>query len=355
MSSLPPGLAVGDDVPEECVHFLRMRQRQQQDEGRPYALTTGLNLSRDKLAGHHRCPGSSTYHASCRDHSRHRMHCVSRHRWPQAGQTPPVSKVFQAWPQVHIQRSSRPGCQAQRGQRMRDRPAVRSSRFRTSRRAAAPGPRRSNRSVLMAGHSEFGTRHDRGWRMAAVPDSPRKKLGFSQSARDHRSAHSRTHYVRDREAECSLPCSRRRCHTAHHDGTPRRPFHCSAAALPDEGAPTVVTEPDCAPDSGREIAAARSRTPTDVGAIGDRVLSPAQLFDQQLERALDDLRRITARNRVTEQILGLAQVRSCLGARREPELVTFGGKGSDDGAPCRSRRRRRHGRVGHGGNHRRAR
>jgi len=81
------------------------------------------------------------------------MHCVSRHRWPQAGQTPPVAKVFQACPQVHIHRSSRPGSHAQRGQRMRDRPAVRSSRLCTSPRSAAPGPRRSNKSVVMAGQS----------------------------------------------------------------------------------------------------------------------------------------------------------------------------------------------------------
>jgi len=46
------------------------------------------------------------------------MHAVSSHWSPQLGQRPAVSKVFQAWLQVHHQRLDGRGRQAHRGQRI---------------------------------------------------------------------------------------------------------------------------------------------------------------------------------------------------------------------------------------------
>jgi hypothetical protein len=59
------------------------------------------------------------YHAECADQRPHYKHWVSLHCLRQLGQTPPVSKVFQAWPQVHDHTCRLRGTQPHRGQRMR--------------------------------------------------------------------------------------------------------------------------------------------------------------------------------------------------------------------------------------------
>jgi hypothetical protein len=60
-----------------------------------------------------------SYQSECGDHTWHRKHWVSVHWRRHAGQTPPVSKVFQLYPQEQPQRSDCAGVQPQRGQRMR--------------------------------------------------------------------------------------------------------------------------------------------------------------------------------------------------------------------------------------------
>jgi hypothetical protein len=61
----------------------------------------------------------SAYQSECSDQSPHLRHWVEVQRWRQAGQTPPVSNVFQRWPQVQDHMSSLRGDQSQSGQRMR--------------------------------------------------------------------------------------------------------------------------------------------------------------------------------------------------------------------------------------------
>ena len=58
------------------------------------------------------------YQSECGDQRAHERHCVEVHWWRHAGHTPPVSKAFQSWPQVHDQRSSLRGDQPQSGHRM---------------------------------------------------------------------------------------------------------------------------------------------------------------------------------------------------------------------------------------------
>jgi len=59
-----------------------------------------------------------SYQSECGDHCPQERHWVSFHWRRHPGQTPPVSKVFQLWPQVHSQRSSRRGVQPHFGQRI---------------------------------------------------------------------------------------------------------------------------------------------------------------------------------------------------------------------------------------------
>jgi hypothetical protein len=64
---------------------------------------------------------SSTYQASCGDHTLQRRQAVCVHSREQAGHTPCVSNVFQTWPhpsglQLHV--SCAEGCHWQAGQRM---------------------------------------------------------------------------------------------------------------------------------------------------------------------------------------------------------------------------------------------
>lgn len=60
-----------------------------------------------------------SYQSECGDQRWHFGHCVEVHCCRQEGQTPPVSKVFQTWPQVQDQKSCSPGDQPQNGQRIR--------------------------------------------------------------------------------------------------------------------------------------------------------------------------------------------------------------------------------------------
>ena len=62
---------------------------------------------------------SVAYHSECGDHRLHERHWVSVHWCRQAGQTPPVSKVFHSLPQVQNHLSSLRGDQPQSGQRIR--------------------------------------------------------------------------------------------------------------------------------------------------------------------------------------------------------------------------------------------
>jgi hypothetical protein len=84
------------------------------------------------------------------------------------------------------------------------------------------------------------------------------------------------------------------------------PLVAAPPAPAHERAPTVVAQPDGASDAGREIAAPRSRTPADPRTVRNRVFPSSKVLDQQLERPLDDLRRVAAGNRMSEQVLGLA-------------------------------------------------
>ena len=59
------------------------------------------------------------YQSECGDHRLHERHWVSVHWCRQAGQTPPVSKVFHSLPQLQNHLSSLRGDQPQSGQRMR--------------------------------------------------------------------------------------------------------------------------------------------------------------------------------------------------------------------------------------------
>jgi len=67
---------------------------------------------------------------------------VSSQRWSQAGQTPPVSNVFQRKSQEQAQRSLRAGSQEQRGQRIRLPPVL------SSDRSQVPGGRSLSGSPL---------------------------------------------------------------------------------------------------------------------------------------------------------------------------------------------------------------
>jgi hypothetical protein len=61
----------------------------------------------------------SPYQSECGDHWLQERHCVSVHWCMHAGQTPPVSKVFQALPHLQDHWSSLRGDQPQSGHRMR--------------------------------------------------------------------------------------------------------------------------------------------------------------------------------------------------------------------------------------------
>ena len=62
---------------------------------------------------------SCSYHSECGDHSPHRGHIVICQWYWHAGQTPPVSNVFQLCPHTQDQRSSARGAHLHLGQRMR--------------------------------------------------------------------------------------------------------------------------------------------------------------------------------------------------------------------------------------------
>jgi len=68
---------------------------------------------------HRAIPSHFSYQSECRDQRPHDRHWVSVHWWRQAGQTPPVSKVFHSCPQVQDHRSALRGDQPQSGHRMR--------------------------------------------------------------------------------------------------------------------------------------------------------------------------------------------------------------------------------------------
>jgi hypothetical protein len=53
------------------------------------------------------------------------------------------------------------------------------------------------------------------------------------------------------------------------------PLIAPPPGLADEGAPTIIARPDGAPDLGRNIPAARSRTATGARAVRHRELLPA--------------------------------------------------------------------------------
>jgi len=107
------------------------------------------------------------------------------------------------------------------------------------------------------------------------------------------------------------------------------------SALAHEGTPAVVAPPNAAPHFRGNVPAARSRTTTGARAIRRRVLLPAEFFDQEPERALDDLRGIAVGNRVPEQVLGLTWVLPCLCAHRDSNLVTLRGQRCHDRTPRR--------------------
>src|SRR5579871_983070 len=95
-----------------------------------------------------------TYHSECADHRLHERHWVSIHWCRQAGQTPPVSNVFQSYPQVQNHLFYFLGDQPHSGQRMRWLDGSRVlSRSRSSTRLAlsskcAHGPLRTLLTVL---------------------------------------------------------------------------------------------------------------------------------------------------------------------------------------------------------------
>lgn len=61
---------------------------------------------------------SPLYQSRCGLHLSHLWHWVSSHTLWQAGQRPPVSKVFQLWPQLHRQRELLCGSDSHLGQRI---------------------------------------------------------------------------------------------------------------------------------------------------------------------------------------------------------------------------------------------
>jgi hypothetical protein len=74
------------------------------------------------------------HHSEWGDHRLHDRHWVSVHWCKQAGQTPPVSKMFHSCAQVQNQRSSLRGDQPQSGQRMRGLDGSSPRRFRAPKR-----------------------------------------------------------------------------------------------------------------------------------------------------------------------------------------------------------------------------
>jgi len=115
------------------------------------------------------------------------------------------------------------------------------------------------------------------------------------------------------------------------------------SALTHERAPTAVAQVDRTTDLGRDVAAAGSRAPAGPWPVRYRVFLPAEIFDQQLERPLDGLCRITVGKRVSEQVLRLPQVLSSFTAYRDPNFVALGSERCDNRGPRRGWRNNQHG------------
>src|SRR5207302_1250325 len=77
----------------------------------------------------------------------------------------------------------------------------------------------------------------------------------------------------------------------------------AAAAPGHEGAAGAVPQPDRTLDLGRDVAGAAGCAPAGARPPRGGALLPGQVLDQGRERAVEDLRRIAAGNRVTQQVL----------------------------------------------------
>ena len=105
----------------------------------------------------------------------------------------------------------------------------------------------------------------------------------------------------------------------------------AAAVRADESAPALVAPPHGAAHRGRNV----SRSGR--GGLGcawmlDRAgLGAFEIADKQRERAVDDRRQVAGRDRMTQQILGAAQLVVRLSGNGELNLVPLGRERRDDG------------------------
>jgi len=86
----------------------------------------------------------------------------------------------------------------------------------------------------------------------------------------------------------------------------KRPLVAPPPALAHESAATAVTQPDRALNLGRDIAAAGIGAATGPWPLRRRELLPSHVFEQRRQRPIDDLRNISSRDGVPEQVLGQA-------------------------------------------------
>jgi len=102
------------------------------------------------------------YQSGCSDQRSQRRHWVEVHAYRQAGQTPPVSKVFQIWPQEHCQRSFLRGVQPHKGQRMwgPTGPSLFSSSMTSSRSVSAVGMTHLLPLIILPASSPKDTHYD---------------------------------------------------------------------------------------------------------------------------------------------------------------------------------------------------
>ena len=109
----------------------------------------------------------------------------------------------------------------------------------------------------------------------------------------------------------------------------------TAAVRANEGATTLVATPHGAAHGGGNVSRSGRAWPSCAGMLDGGGLGAFEIADEQRERTVDNRRQVAAWDRVTQQILGAAQL--VVGQARDGQLnpVAFGRERRED---CRARR-----------------
>jgi hypothetical protein len=81
------------------------------------------------------------------------------------------------------------------------------------------------------------------------------------------------------------------------------PLVTAAASFADEGASPAVAEPYRTPDRRRDVPGPAGRTAAGSRPVGRGELPFGKLREQYRKRAIDDLRHVSGRNRVSQHVL----------------------------------------------------